>query len=530
MAASAPPLVPELSAAQLEEILAQLQACAPAPLFAQIQSLLRVLFWVLQVLAEKKTALARLPEVLFRSQNEKASRVLASTASPAPEPASKGKTKRKGHGRLKAGDYPGARRVRVPHADLQAGGICPACTQGKLYPIQQPAQLISLLAQPIFQATLWELERLRCARCGAFLTASPPPAATVKYDPSVGTMLALLRYGAGWPMYRIAKWQNCFGVPLPASTQWELIDQVAELPELIYEQLIDLGAQGTLIHNDDTNMRVQDLRKEIVSGQSEDQDQRTGIFTTSLICHYGSHQIALFFTGRDHGGENLDHLLKRRAAGLDKPLQMCDALARNHSKLSVTELCYCLVHGRRHFVELIGDFPEECRTVIESIAQVYHIEHQIQEQNLSAAQRLQVHQERSQPVLEGLHQWMQQQLDQKKVEPNSGLGKAIQYMLRHWEPLTRFLKVAGAPIDNNICERALKMAILHRKNSLSYKTQRGAKVGDVFMSLVHTCQLHKINPFDYLTSLQKHAQRVRAEPLQWLPWNYHKTIARENTG
>src|SRR6185436_21149679 len=102
--------------------------------------------------------------------------------------------------------------------------------------------------------------------------------------------------------------------------------------------------------------------------------------------------------------------------------------------------------------------------------------------------------------------------------------------LNHWEPLTQFLRVTGAPLDNNICERALKMAILHRKNSLSYKTERGAKVGDIFMSLIHTCQLNRLNPFDYLIALQKHAQQVRADPLHWLPWNYQKTIGRENTG
>src|SRR6187397_1298576 len=107
MARSAPPLEPTLSAAQLEEILAQLRACAPAPLFTQIENLLRVLFWILQVLAEKKTALARLPDVLFRSQNEKASRILASAKSVPPILPGEAKSKRKvkGHGRIKTTDY-----------------------------------------------------------------------------------------------------------------------------------------------------------------------------------------------------------------------------------------------------------------------------------------------------------------------------------------------------------------------------------------------------------------------------------------
>ena len=103
--------------------------------------------------------------------------------------------------------------------------------------------------------------------------------------------------------------------------------------------------------------------------------------------------------------------------------------------------------------------------------------------------------------MQKLHQWMKAQLDDKKVEPNSGLGQALRYMLKHWEKLTRFLKVQGAPLDNNIGERALKRAILHRKNSMSYKTLRGARVGDIFMSLIHTCQLNRVNPFDYLMAI-----------------------------
>jgi len=104
-------------------------------------------------------------------------------------------------------------------------------------------------------------------------------------------------------------------------------------------------------------------------------------------------------------------------------------------------------------------------------------------------QRLLHHQTHSQPVTDHLHQWMNQQLEQKKVEPNSGLGQAIGYALRHWEPLTLFLRQGGAPLDNNICERALQMAILHRKNSLSYKTPQSARTGDLFMSLIHTCRV-----------------------------------------
>jgi hypothetical protein len=112
------------------------------------------------------------------------------------------------------------------------------------------------------------------------------------------------------------------------------------------------------------------------------------------------------------------------------------------------------------------------------------------------------------------------------VEPNSALGGAISYLLRHWEKLTLFLRVPGAPLDNNICEQALKKAIRHRRNSLFYKTRHGAHVGDVFMSLIHTCELCETNPFDYLTELDRHAGEAGMNPKNWMPWNYRLALER----
>jgi hypothetical protein len=126
--------------------------------------------------------------------------------------------------------------------------------------------------------------------------------------------------------------------------------------------------------------------------------------------------------------------------------------------------------------------------------------------------------------MDELNEWFKAQLDHKKVEPNSGLGKAIKYMRKHWMQLTLFLRVPGAPIDNHLCKQALKKAILHRKNSLFYKTKHGAYVGDLFMSLIHTCVLGYVNPFDYFTELQKHSASLFKNPSQWLPWNYKDAI------
>ena len=181
-------------------------------------------------------------------------------------------------------------------------------------------------------------------------------------------------------------------------------------------------------------------------------------------------------------------------------------------------------HARRRFVDVVPNFPEECRYVLESLAQVYGYDAQAEERGLSPEERLRFHQEHSGPVMERLHAWLRAQFEEKKVEPNSGLGSAITYCLKHWDRLTLFLRQARAPLDSNVVERALKKAILHRKNSLFYKTENGAEVGDLFMSLIHTSELNGANPFDYLTELQKHRRELFRSPAEWMPWNYRNTL------
>ena len=234
------------------------------------------------------------------------------------------------------------------------------------------------------------------------------------------------------------------------------------------------------------------------------------------------------FTGRNHAGENLKKLLENRVHGLSTPLLMCDALSRNTSEELAIILSNCLTHGRRNFVDVVSSFPEECEFVIETLAKVYHNDQIAKDKNMTPEQRLAFHQADSKPLMDALYSWLNKQLDEKLVEPNSGLGKAINYMLNHWKALTRFLQIPEAPLDNNICERALKKAIIHRKNSLFYKTEKGAMIGDIFMSLIQTCTMAGENPFDYLLALHKNPSQVTENPGNWLPWNFRQTITSPN--
>jgi len=366
------------------------------------------------------------------------------------------------------------------------------------------------------KATVYERARLRCNLCGEmFVPELPPEVKDKKHDESAAAMLALLKYGCGLPLHRLEKLQASLGHPLPASTQWDILNASALIISPVWDTLIQFGAQGEIIHNDDTTIKVLSFLQ-----QQDPENTRKGIYTTGIVSKWQNHQIALFMTGNRHAGENLTELLKHRATGLAPPIQMCDAASRNASKEFETILANCLAHARRQFVELVDRFPEDCAYVIEELGKVYHHEAIVKEQGLSPEQRLDYHQQHSGPIMADLQTWCKQQIDENIVEPNSGLGKAIKYMLKHWQKLTRFLQIPGAPLDNNICERALKYAILHRKNALFYKTQRGAYVGDLFMSLIHTCQLAGINPLNYLTWLLKNAQNLEKSPESYMPWNY----------
>jgi transposase len=402
-----------------------------------------------------------------------------------------------------------------------------------VYRQQDPKVLVRFIGQAPLGVTVYALERLRCHLCGDVFTA-PAPAGVgdAKYDATSGAMIALLKYGSGVPFYRLAQLQANVGLPLPASTQWEIVADVATHLHPAFDELIRHAANGEVVHNDDTTMTVLSLlptpRKDAtgpdpLEGTAVGPD-RTGVFTSGIVATGDDHRIALFFTGRRHAGENLAAVLAQRASDLGPPIQMCDALSRNLPKAFEVVLANCLSHARRHIVDVTPNFPTECRYVLETLRDVYHVDAQARERGLSPEARLAFHQTQSRPPMEALHTWCTTQLDDHLVEPHSGLGQALTYFVKHWTPLTRFLEIPGAPLDNNVVERALKRAILHRKGALFYKTLKGARVGDLFMSLIHTCELNGVNPFAYLVDLQRHADALAKTPSAWLPWTYRETL------
>ena len=420
--------------------------------------------------------------------------------------------------------------MAIGHESLGPGDGCPECPKGTLYN-HRAGVLLRFAGQPPLQATIYQLQKLRCHLCGKVYTAEPPAGVgSEKYDATVVSMVGLLKYGTGVPFNRLDTLQQSLEVPLPASTQWEIVSGAVEQFTPVFQELIRQAAQGEVLYNDDTTVKILELmgaqaRAEALaeSGEADSDSKgrtRTGLFTSGVVATRAGQRIALFFSGTQHAGENLQEVLRRRATDLPPPIQMCDALSRNMPSTLQTIIANCLAHARRQFVDVHDRFPKECGYVLQAFEVVYRNDAQARERELDQDQRLALHQAESGPVMEQLQAWLKRQFDERLVEPNSALGAAIDYLRKHWTKLTLFLRVPGAPLDNNLCERALKKAILHRKNSLFYKTRNGAAVGDLYMSLIYTCQLCGANPFEYLTELQRHAEQVASAPAVWLPWNY----------
>ena len=486
-----------------------------------------------QIVGDKNTSIRRLRQLLFGAQTEKTANIFGSESSQpvAPDdstaPAEDAPEPKKGHGRHGADAYQGAEHVDVSHESLEAGDPCPECRRGKVYEVARPGVLVRIVGQAPLQATVYHLQKLRCHLCNKLFTANPPEdVGARKYDATAGSMIALLKYGSGMPFNRLAGLQGNLAIPLPASTQWDVIAAFAPSAAPAYEALISQAAQGDVLHNDDTTIKILDLMGERAKQQPTDDEttDRTGLFTSGVVSTSEGRHIVLFFSGRQHAGENLADVLRHRSEELQRPIQMCDALSRNLPGELETIVANCLSHGRRRFADVADRFRDECKYVLDALTIVYRTDAEARRRNLSPTKRLQLHRSKSQQAMTRLHNWMTRQFAEKLVEPNSALGEAITYMLKHWEKLSRFLHVAGAPLDNNTCERALKKVILHRKNALFYKSQHGARVGDMYMSLIYTCEQCGVSPFEYLTELHRNADRVAAEPDNWLPWNYRAAI------
>ena len=328
---------------QLDDVLRRAEESLDSADFALTKAVFESYAYLADLVEDKNTSLRRLRQLLFGNRTEKTETVLGdSHAGPVDPVDAAGEigptvdrdsadevtpTAPPGHGRNGAGTYQGGERIDVPHPSLAAGDACPECQRGTLYDTT-PGVLVRIVGQAPLYSRVYQLQKFRCQLCGKVFTAEPPAAAGAqKYDATAASMIALLKYGSGLPFNRLEGLQRNLQIPLPASTQWDVVHALAPLVAPAFAELLRQAAQGEVLHNDDTTVKILALLGE--RGQSAGEasaSSRSGLYTSGVVATRDGRRMALFFSGRQHAGENLADVLRLRAAELERPIQMCDAL------------------------------------------------------------------------------------------------------------------------------------------------------------------------------------------------------------
>lgn len=425
----------------------------------------------------------------------------------------------KGHGRHKAEDYKKAKEVKCKHEELKEGSKCPdQYCKGQLQKYKREAKFTQFEGQPLVGATNYSQEVLRCGDCQrTFTSPLPEGVKPQKYTSTADAAIALAKYGSGLPWNRLSQLQKSFGIPISASVMWERCEEVANAMFAIFIQLRIMAALCTVLYYDDTSIKIIDCQPQL-------SEKRKGIRTTALIADLGAEKIALYVSGRKHAGDNANELLEKRPANMQKVIRMSDALSANLANTADDTVSLCLAHSSRKFVEIKASNLIYCKHVLEQISQVY--ENDKKTTAMTEQERLEYHQENSGPIMKKLKEWIEEKFDKRLVEPNSALGRAFNYLTGNWNGLTQFLKTAKAPLDNNMCERAIKLVVLHRKNALYYRNDTGAAVSDVISSIIQTCKLNNVSAYEYLVAIIENQTEVRKNPDKWLPWNYNEQVKK----
>jgi transposase len=419
--------------------------------------------------------------------------------------------------------------------EYTSGQTCPACNHGKLYKYTS-GSLLRITGQMPYSAEQHITEQLRCNGCHTIYKANLPAHilkdgnANQQYGYSARTLMVINKFFTGTPYNHQSNLSEIFGLSISASTIFDQSEYVANDVMPIYYELIRKAA-------DAKNFLIDDTHNKILSQEPEERTKRngkgtqirTGVYTSGLIAVLSNNtEIVLFETSLGHAGEHLDKILSKRTPGLEKPIIMSDALSSNNPTVIDVEQTNCNAHCRRQFYDLEDKYPKEIKWLLEKYSIIWKNEEKVKENNLNLEQRLKYHQENSLSIMEEIKVWAINKKQEEGFEENSSFGKAIKYLLKHYNKLIKFCTILGALIDNNRMEETLKIIIRGRKTAYFYKTVNGAGVANVLISIIATAYRAEINVFDYLLFLQQNKEEVKRNPHLWLPWCYAEQIKKLN--
>ena len=370
------------------------------------------------------------------------------------------------------------------------------------------------------------LHTLRWSGGGQLCTATLPDEAGAEQDSArARAVWALGRDDLGLPLSRLHGEQALLGVPVPEATQGDQIEAVGDCRAVVGESLERLAAQGALLSQDETAVRMlsrigekRTMRAHAEAMGLSRPHERTGLSPTALVVTVGEQTSCRSERGRAHAGENLKAWLAQRQVDVRTPLVMSDALVSHAAEDTTLMRGHWLAHGRRQCRALQDVFPPECQVVSDARKQVCAHDEQARDEPRSPAARLVDHRDARGPMLADLTRWLDTQGDDRLVEPHRAVGKAVASMRGHGETLPRCFLVAGAPRDNHLVARALQLCIRQRTPSLCSQTASSASRARVLTSLIATCLHAGVNALESLVALPAHRTEVLAAPSAWLPW------------
>ena len=334
---------------------------------------------------------------------------------------------------------------------LNKGDICPACSSGKVYKYT-PAVLLRIVGHAPLSSERHLCEQVRCNGCGEIYSAQLPEHVKAdgrpnqQYGYSARSVMAIYKYFAGSPFYRQESVNGLLGGHVAASTVFDQCEQVANALNPVFKAFKAIAANAPLFYLDDTTNRIL-AQQPIKKTRGGKERLRSGIYTSAcLAITEDKRRLVLFQTNVGHAGEWMEEILKPRDPNKDPPLIMSDALSANQVQGIPTTKALCNAHGRRGFAELVDQHLEDVVFALEQYQHAWVNEAHCVDNALSTTERQAYHQAHSLPRMKTLLDWCEEQLNTETVEANSNLGRAMNYFIRHYEGLTAFCRIAGAPV------------------------------------------------------------------------------------
>jgi transposase len=458
----------------------------------------------------------------------------AAQAPGAPTATSPSERQRNDHGRRKPEAFGKLAQVHHAHHLLHSGDACPECLRGRVYKYR-PSSFTTISGRSPLVATRHTVDSLQCNLCKAVFKAPLPVeleadgvSGLTLYTYSAVAIVGIYRFFSGQPMHRQESLQSVLGVPVPDASIWDMCERLAEAVRPIRDVLLARSADALVFFGDDTGATVLSERSKVIKNRRTGEDVvRTGCHTTCVIALTADdHAVTLFSTGIHHTGEVMDLVLAERAASSPAPVFMGDCIASN--TVSVTPVLYagCNAHAVRRFKALCERYPEQTAYALERYRKIYEAEAACVEGGKSAQERCDYHREHSRPLLREICEHGEDLFEQRLVGPNSDLGEAYTFVIDNERRLSAFARQPHAPLDNNRCERELRICVRLRESGRFFRNAIGAGVADAVLTNGGTAQAARVNLFDYFVAVQRHAADVREHPEEWVPWRYEARLAQ----